>query len=147
MGRSGTPHARPQRRGHRLADGHPDVDRSWRVFTVAGVLARLAEERIAEARTLLLEAAHDAALGRVPYESNAVLIGLAALAHHDGDQRRAIECLSTASEQRFSSLVFLGEYVTTLVDAPQGVVRRPASFQRGVDALDFLRQVLADWPD
>jgi len=130
-----------------LAGDRPVAQWNGGAFEVIAGLSELALGRRDRAEQRLLANARIAADGRIPYAANGSLVGIAALAHDDGDVQWATEIIHEAVLQRFQGMSAVARSVAARIGVREEFVERQEAryWEDSGDATPFLRQTLARW--
>lgn len=130
-----------------LAEHHPSTHHGWNTYGLVAGLSEQALGRRSEAERRLVHDARQAAFGRIPYASNASLVGLAALVHEIGDVVWAAEIILGASQQRLHAVRALARVIAQRIGVRSEVVERQEAMfiEDQVDATSFLRETLSRW--
>ena len=129
-----------------VAERHPMATSNRMSFGIIVGLAHLALGAYEEARRELLDEARAAALGRVQLLGNSALVGLAALAHYEGDVDWATEIILGAGCQREVAINALARMVADQIGVREAFIDQQLAAAEGmanVDRTDYLREMLS----
>jgi hypothetical protein len=135
-----------------VAKDHPMFDSIRMSFGLICGLCHLSLGETDEARRELLTEARTASLGRMSLIANSALVGLAALAHHEGETEWAREIILESRCQREVAVNALARMVADEIGVRDAfVAQQVEAFNSGDsaanDRTDFLRETLARFED
>ena len=130
-----------------LADPYSTTELIWQPFGLTGGLCHLALGDRDRAERKLLTEARVAALGRTRMVANSALVGLAALAHYDGETEWARDIVLQTGLSRTMANTGLARMVAGRIGLLDEVIRlqEEAWVTGAEDTTEFLEETLARW--